>query len=130
MLNLYRSSEVDCAYKIVNDIEEEAWMLIFWKQNAEKLRQGKKGNITNGRILFVFFYLKHLSTLYYQIHSLHHPYPLCEGSFFGLGSVLASSCFGDRLVDGLVKAAALPVSIGDPWDLLVFCCFSRVLCVV
>ena len=42
MLNLYRASEVDCAYKIVNDIEEEAWMLIFWKQNAEKLRQEKK----------------------------------------------------------------------------------------
>jgi len=57
MLNLYRSSEVDCAYKIVNDIEEEAWMLIFWKQNAEKLRQEKKGNITNGRILFVFLIL-------------------------------------------------------------------------
>jgi hypothetical protein len=59
-----------------------------------------------------------------------HLKPLCEGSFFGLGSVLAPSCFGDRLVDGLVKTAALPVSTGDPWDLLVFCCFSMVLCVV
>ena len=52
-----------------------------------------------------------------------HLKPLCEGSFFGLGSVLASLCSGDRLVDGLVKAAALLVSIGDLRDILVFCYF-------
>ena len=53
-----------------------------------------------------------------------------EGSFFGfLGSVLAPSCSGDRRVDGLVKAVALPVSIGVPRFLHIFC-FYRVLCVV
>ena len=58
-----------------------------------------------------------------------HLKPLREGCFFGLGYVLAPSCSGDQLFDGLVKAAALAVSTGDPKDLMVFCYFSRVLCV-
>ena len=58
-----------------------------------------------------------------------HLKPLREGGFFGLCSVLAPSCSGDQLFDSLVKAAALAVSTGDPKDLMVFCCFSRVLCV-
>ena len=57
-----------------------------------------------------------------------HLKPLREGGFFGLCSVLAPSCSGDQRVDGLVKAVALPVSIGIPRFLHVFC-FYRVLCV-
>ena len=63
--------------------------------------------------------LRTTTTIRYQFHLK----PLREGSFFGLGSVLPPSCSGDRLVDGLVKAAALPVSTGVPRDLLVFYCF-------
>jgi len=70
--------------------------------------------------------LRTITTIRYRFHLK----PLCEESFFGLGSVLAPWCSGDRLVDGLVKMAAFPVSTGDPWDLLVFCCFSRVIYVV
>ena len=70
--------------------------------------------------------LRTITTIRYRFHLK----PLCEESFFGLGSVLAPWCSGDRLVDDLVKMAAFPVSTGDPWDLLVFCCFSRVIYVV
>ena len=94
------------------EVEEDRWARAAWPTPAPK----KRGVRPRLRATMSIRYRFHLK-------------PLREGCFFGLGSVLAPSCSGDQLFDGLVKAAALPVSTGDLKDLLVFCCFSRILCV-